>query len=496
MLPTGRYILVAVLMYFPPDAADTRCPTLSESFQMKRVLDRRPRRRALSPSAKTGIFFAALAVLTVLVAWLAPQTTLRHVQVAMLSGATTGNYFATVDRIATQVARRNGRVQNLSSTGSVENVRRLIDGAKHCDVHFALVQNGITYPYGHELEVIGRLPRPESLVILGRNVKRIRAAADLKGLRMGIGPVGSGTEEMMGRVLVLLAGLDLVISRQPIDQQLDMLEHDELDLAAMVISDDARLLADAVTRRKLDILELPDVASLARHIPFARVGVIEAGQMDYVRKMPSVDKKVLQVDALIISNGCARDGVTQGFLTAVATVFPEFVSHNKGQPNLTGLPMAPVAANFFSAEGPDVLGKYAPWAVDIMPLPTWIQLGVAFSVLFSGMALWHRFHLWRIDANRVKIEREIGALFGLDAPIAAIEIMAEIPLQATHLAADASAQIDDLVVRLSVLSARCRELSLSILVPMGEEMGYRYQEMLIAALLRTLRLQKERLGGT
>ncbi len=26
-----------------------------------------------------------------------------------------------------------------------------------------------------------------------------------------------------------------------------------------------------------------------------------------------------------------------------------------------------------------------------MPQPTWIQLGVAFSVLFSGMALWHRF---------------------------------------------------------------------------------------------------------
>ena len=48
----------------------------------------------------------------------------------------------------------------------------------------------------------------------------------------------------------------------------------------------------------------------------------------------------------------------------------------------------------------------------------------------------------------MKIEREIAVLFGLDAPI---------------------------------------------LVPMGEEMAYRYQEMLIAALPRTLRLQKEQL---
>jgi hypothetical protein len=86
----------------------------------------------------------------------------------------------------------------------VENARRLIDDAKSCKVHFALVQNGIAYPDGHQLELIGRLPRPESLVILGRNVERIREPADLKGLRIGIGPAGSGTEEMMRRVLVQL----------------------------------------------------------------------------------------------------------------------------------------------------------------------------------------------------------------------------------------------------------------------------------------------------
>ena len=49
--------------------------------------------------------------------------------------------------------------------------------------------------------------------------------------------------------------------------------------------------------------------------------------------------------------------------------------------------MAAVATNFLRDEGPDVLGTYAPWAVDILPLPTWIQLGVALSLLFSAMSL-------------------------------------------------------------------------------------------------------------
>ena len=458
---------------------------------MKHVFGRLMAVGSLSSGMKTAIFFAALIALTALVAWLDPRPSLRHVQVSMLSGATTGNYFATVDKIAAEAARRNGRVHNLPSAGSVENVQRLIDGAKGCKVHFALVQNGIAYPNGHKLEVIGRLPRPESLVILGRSVERIREPADLRGSRIGIGPIGSGTEDIMRRVLALLVGLDLVISRQPIDLQLEMLERGELDFGAMVIDDEATLLAEAVTRRRLHIVQLPDVPSLARHVPFSRVGIIKAGQMDYVRKLPSEDKTVLQVDALIVSNGCAPDGVTQGFLSALAEVFPTFISHNKGQPNVTGLPMATVAANFYSAEGPDLLGKYAPWAVDIMPQPTWIQLGVAFSLLFSGMALWHRFRLWRIDAGRVKIERDIAALFGPDA---GMDTIAEMAIDARHLAPETRAGIDDVLLRLSVLLGRCRRQSLSLLVPMGEEMTYRYQEMLITGYLRALRRYRERLA--
>ena len=458
--------------------------------RMKRALGRPAGRGLLSPGVKTAIFFAVLAVLTALVAWLDPRPSLRHVQVAMLSASTSGSYYTTVEKIGAEVARRKGRVQNLTSAGSVENVQRLIASAKKCDVHFGLVQDGITYPEGHQLEVIGRLPRPESLVILGRNLARIRAPAHLKGLRIGIGPIGSGTEHMTRQVLGLLEGVGLVASTQTIDEQLALVERGQLDLAAMVLDDEGKLLTNAVTKRNLDILQLPDVESLARHLRFARVGVIAAGQMDYVHKLPREDKKVLQVDALIIGNGCAPDGVTQQFLMAVAEVYPAFVPHNKGRRNLTGLPMSPVAANFYSAEGPDLLGKYAPWAVDIMPLPTWIQLGVAFSVLFSGMALWHRFRLWRIDDNRVKIEREIALLLG---PGATIDSIAWMPPDARHSLPETRAQIDNLMLHLSALAERSRRQSMSVLVPMGDEMRYRYQEMLIAELLRALRLYKERL---
>jgi len=458
--------------------------------RLKRVLGQPAQGASLSPAKKTAILFAVLAMLAVLVAWLDPRPSLRHVNVTMLSGSASGRYHELVDAFAGEVSRRKGRLSNVATAGSAENIQRLIAARKTCEAHLALVQDGMTYPKAHGLELIGRLPQPESLIILGRNLDRFKAPADLHGVRLGIGPVGSGTEQLMRRVLAALAGLDVVVTTSTIDAQLQLLERGELDLAAMVISDQALLLSDAVVRRKLEILAMPNAESLTRRLPFARVGVIEAGQLDYVRLLPPEDKRVLQIDTLIIGNGCASNGALQGLMAAQAELSPTFVRHNRNVPNLTGLPQNNVAQNFFKEEGPDLLGTYAPWAVDILPLPTWIQIGVALSLLFGAMGFAHRFRLWRVDANRVKLESEIPELFG--AGTTAHDI-AERPFDPQHATPQARVRIDRLIARLSGLAERCRRQSLSVLVPMGEEMSYRYQETLISDLIAALRQYRDRL---
>jgi TRAP-type uncharacterized transport system substrate-binding protein len=460
--------------------------------RLMRVIGRPGKDGRLSPGQKTLLLFAVLLLLAALLAWLDPRPTLRHVNLTMLSGSATGNYHATVDRLAAEVARQRGRIRNLPSAGSVQNLQRLIAARQSCDVQFALVQDGTVFPQESGLELLGRLPQPESLIILGRDLERVRVPLDLAGLRIGIGPVGSGGEQLMRRLLAQLSELRLVVSTPTIDQQLDLLVRGELDLGAMVIDERAALVRDAVVRRKLQILDMPDAAALARRLPFAKAGTIEAGQIDYVHRLPPQDVNVLQMDTLIVGNGCAKNGATVGLLSAVSAVFPTFVQHNKGQPNLTGLPLSPVAANFLRDEGPDALGTYAPWAVDILPLPTWIQLGVALSLLFSGMAFGHRFNLWRIDAQRVRIEREIPALFH---PGVTLGEIAEMRPDARAQSAETRAVIDSLLERLDALAERCRRKSLSILVPMGEEMSYRYQETLIAELQFALRQYRDRLPG-
>jgi len=450
----------------------------------KRVLGLGPEPGGLSPGLKTLIFFAVIGVLGALFALTDPEASLRHLKVSILSGAPTGNYHAVVQRVAAGAAARKGRVANLASAGSVENVQRLVGARKGCSVHFGLVQEGIDLPWDHGLELIGRLTRPESLVILGRNADRITTPEDLRGLRFGIGPVGSGTEYVSRKLLAPLGALHMQLSTQSIDEQIQRLERGELDLGAMVIDENADQLKEALGDRKLQILELPRAEAVASGLPFLRLGRIEAGHYDPVAGVPARDKTVLRVDTLVLGNGCASRSATQGLITVLADLDPLFLKHNRDTPNLTGLPWATVARAYFDAGAPDVVGVYAPWVLDVLPTATWIQLALGISVLFNAMGAFNRFRLTRLDAQRVAIEREISRLFGSGITVgelARAQPVADLDPEEVRQRLRGATQA------LEALYGRCRKQSLSIFVPMGGEMAYRYQENLTMDLLRALR---------
>jgi len=464
-------------------------PTLKERFQ--RVLGL-PQRGGPLPSTglKAVLLLGLLALIGLLAAWATRPPTLAHLRVALLSGDERGNYYAVVSALAAEAQQQHGNIANLASAGSVENVARLIAARPACTIHFALVQEGMDWPAGHPLELIGRLSKAESLVFLGPDADRIRALSDLRGKRIGIGPSGSGTARLVRQVFAPLAELDLRLSTHSLDEQLAKLAARELDLGAMVIDEDARLLTETVRDRQLQLLNLPDADVLARRLPFTRVGRIAAGQYDPVRQLPGEDKRVLRVDTLLVGNHCARRSATQALMTVLGTVFPDFVRENRDKPNWTGLRWAPAARSYLDNEGPDIVGVYAPWVVDLMPTASWLQLIFGLSLLFNAMSLWHRFRLWRIDAHRVRAEGALSLLFGTGITVGEISQM---PASAPHRTSETRAQLHAIIDQLVTLSDRCRRHSLSMLVPMGQEFSYRYQEALIADLLYALRAFRDRL---
>jgi NMT1 family protein len=345
-----------------------------------------PQRHFASPTALKLAVLGGVLVLLGLLAFFADRSpNLAHLRGSILSASERGNYYAIVNALAAEARQQKGHIANVASAGSVENLAQLVASQTTCHVHFALVQDGIPWPAGSSLELIGRLSKAESLVFLGWDADRIKSLQDLRGMRIGIGPMGSGTAHVVRQVLASLAALDLTLSTQRLDEQLVQLERGELDLGAMVIDEDAQRLVEAVRDRQLQILNLPHADVLAR----------------------------------------------------------------------------------------------------------WLQLILGFTLLNNAMAGWHQFRLWRIDAKRVRIE---SALLHLFNPGVTVGEIAEMPPRDQHHTSEVRAQLDTIMEQLVTLSERCRQQSLSMLVPMGQEMAYRYQDALMADLLYALRTFRERLG--
>jgi hypothetical protein len=450
---------------------------------------------AAPPSRPFGLRAAVatllLIALGVLVARLDLRPDLSHVRLRVLSGPPEGNYHAIVDSLAAVAAARRGRLENVPSAGSMDNLQRLVAAGDRCDVQAALVQGGLPFPAGGKVELYGRLHKAESMFFLGKDADRITDFTQLARLRIGIGPEGSGTAHVVRQLFTApdLAGLGAALSTHDNAEQLALAEKGELDLAVFVMDEDAAFVSAAVRDHGLQVAGLLHADVIARRFPFLRHGRIGAGQFDAVRLLPPGDRQVLRVDTLVVGNGCARRSQILGLLASVAEVFPDFVRHNHETANATGLPLSPTAKGFLDTGAPELLDAYLPRVADLMPPSNWVHLIMAVSVLFNLMGVANRFVLWRIDAARVRAESEIALCFG---PAVTLGDIARTQPGGDLLRPALRAEIDRVIAALESLATRSRKLSLSVLVPMGGEMAYRYQEGLVYETLAVLRAFRER----
>jgi hypothetical protein len=279
-----------------------------------------------------------------------------------------------------------------------------------------------------------------------------------------------------------LAALGVKTSHHANAEQLDAAKHGDLDLAAFVIDEDAPFVVDAVRSKGLQVAGFNHLDAIARRMPHFRTGRIAAGQFEVVKILPAQDKRVLRVDTLLVTNGCASRSAIIELLTVVREQLPDFVRHNKETPNTTGLELADAAKGFFEHDGPELADEYVPWLVDVMPPANWAYIVMGVSLLFNAMGIGHRFRLWRIDDARVKLENELSTMFGPSVTLG--DIARAEPGRADEAV---TAVLKSLITELEALAARSRRQSLSVLVPMGQEMAYRYQEEIIYQTLAVLR---------
>src|SRR6516162_4027617 len=410
-----------------------------------------------------------------------------YLHASILTGSPSGQYYALATRLAGRAEREHGTLTVVPTAGSIENIKRLAAGRGHCAEMFALIQDGTPVSADAGLELLGRLPKPESLLLLARQGHAFHTFGDLRGTSIGIGPEDSGTSYLMHQLFEDsdLRGLDVHLTNHGLREQAELVAQGKLDLAAFVMPEEAEFLYTVIRQYGLDIVSPEDLEGLIARCPWLSLGRIPAGRYDVVRAVPAADKEVARLGTLVIASPCAKRADRVALLMLLTAELPGFVHGNPpgSTSSATVLPLAPSAHQFFLTGEPEIADRYFPWLVNLMSPAYWVYLFMAVTILFNGMKSYSRFRLWRIDATREKLATEIKQL--VDPKLTHAQLR-EASSGIVMAAAEKQSAAQSIMNRLAELRARCQRHTNSFVTPMGDEMFYRYQQSLIDDATTTL----------
>src|SRR5271166_986426 len=322
---------------------------------------------------------------------------------SIFTGAPTGQYHATAERLAARALKRNGHLAIVATAGSVENIARIVGENGRCVPAFAFVQDGVPVPANGGVQTLGRLPQPESLLLLARRGRAIDTFNDLKGASVGIGPDGSGTAYLMRQLLENsdLKSLELKPSNHDLEAQAGMVRDGQLDLAAFVMTANAELIRTLASKYDLEIVAPADIEGLVARDKWLSLGRIPAGFYDIAKPIPATDKLVAQVDTLIMTNACVHRAERVAFLMLLSEEFPNFVRDNPppSAKSQDQAPLADEARQFFTNGEPELADRYFPWLVNLMSPAYWIYLVMAVTAA-RDLGIEHRHERGRWKNNR------------------------------------------------------------------------------------------------
>ncbi len=255
-------------------------------------------------AALTAIAVVAI-VLTLAVYWfvhLAPPRT-----VAITSGPEGSIFRSNAEKYAKILARNGIKLMILTSEGSQENLKRLLDPKFRVDVGF--VQGGLAGGLDIEgLVSLGSIYN-EPLLIFTRGPKELELLSQMKGRRLAIGPEGSGTRAL---VLTLLAasgiepGGPTALLDLDADDAVNALLGGGIDVA-FLMGDSASIsnIRKLVRAPGIRLMNVAQAAGYSRRITYLNKMEVPQGALDLGNNLPPHDINLIGPTVELI----AREGL-------------------------------------------------------------------------------------------------------------------------------------------------------------------------------------------
>jgi len=318
-------------------------------------------------------WFVCALVLVLAIAFMLPLKSVdaakrRYVSIA--AGWVTGAYFpmaGAISRIAWKHLKEQGiKVTAESSGASVANAKLIGQG----DTDFAILQNDIaSYAHfgkeGMFDEAVKNLLGvctlfPEHVQLVSRKDSKIMSVADLKGKKVAIGPVGSGTAENAKQILEAwgLKVEDLAKAEQlTASQSADYIKDGRLDAAFFTVAVGAAVIMDTslIVDTAIVPIEGPKADELIAKYPFYAKQVVNGGTY----KGNDKDVNTVSVMAMLSARADLEADIVYAIVNAMYSDLEQLrKAHDKFkgikmEDGLVGMgiPLHPGAEKYFKEKG-------------------------------------------------------------------------------------------------------------------------------------------------
>lgn len=370
------------------------------------------------------VFIAIPSLLLILASfWVAARYIKPAPPARMVIGTgSEGGAYQRFGALYTDVLAKNG-VELIAkpSAGSPENLQRLRD--RNVDVDAAFIQGGTTLSKIDDdaLVSLGELYY-EPLWIFYRDgvLKEGAGLLDLKGKRLAIGQVGSGTQRLAMEMLSA-NGIDAQNTPLMTESGFDVaarLQTGEIDAVFVVGPTQSALVWALLYSPGVHLLDVTQAEAYTRQFAYLKHLVLPRGAIDLVQNIPPRDIQMVSTTATLLAREETHPALIWLLLQAASAVhgepgvFQKPAEFPRAERN-GEFPMAQEAVRYY-ANGKPFLQRYLPFWAAILADRLLVLLVPILAVLYPLFRFAPGLYGWRI---RSRIYRRYGELKFLESEV-------------------------------------------------------------------------------
>ncbi|MTW06155.1 TAXI family TRAP transporter solute-binding subunit [Pseudoduganella ginsengisoli] len=338
--------------------------------------------------------------------------------VTLSTGQENSAYEVIGKKYAQALAKHGITVKLLPSEGSLDNLQRLNSG----NADIAFVQSGSTSEDEAErrgLTSIGSL-FTEPVWLFMRDKVKANELKQLKGLKLNLGPEGSGVPRLFRQVLEANGVTPADFTASALENTPATVELLEGRIDGLVFSSapDAPLVQMLLMTPGIKLFDFTQAEAYTRRLPFLSHVVLPRGIVDLGRDLPPHDVHLIAPTATLVARDDLHPALEDLFVQAAAQIHggAGWFQH-QGQfpsPSYTEIPVAREAARFYK-DGPPLLQRYMNFWLANFFERMWVLVVALGALILPLSKVLPPLYVWRI---RSRVFRWYGQLRAVEQTLA------------------------------------------------------------------------------